>query len=193
VRRREIAHLAALPPVDYQAERAEAAQRLGVTLGALDRAVKAERARRRGEREGAHRRQPPPGPGEVQEPFGYFRRADGLFGDPGGDAPPVWLAAPFEVLGETRDAAGAAWGLWLRWQDGDGTLHTHVVSACAIHGEPGRLEGELHGLGLRVSPDPRARMLFRRLSRAGARRQPRAHRLRLWLAGRRLRRPIPTA
>jgi hypothetical protein len=77
-------------------------------------------------------------------PFGYFRRADGLFGDPGGDAPPVWLAAPFEVLGETRDAVGAAWGLWLRWQDGDGTLHSAAgyrrVPGAPAHPRP-RLRG----------------------------------------------------
>ncbi len=158
----EIARLAALPPLDYHAERKDAAKGLGFGLGALDKAVRAEQARLRAVEARQHRMKVPPAPGEVRWPAGWAMKADGLYGPANGDAPPPWLAAPFEVIGETRDQAGEEWGLWLRWRDGDGMLHTYAMPHALVMVEPGRLEAELVRRGLRVSADPAARMMLRR-------------------------------
>ena len=159
-RQAEVTRLAALSRLDYMQERDPAAQRLGMGVIALDKLVKAETARQRADREEAHRRQAPPQPGDVREPFGFFRREDGLFADTGSDAPPEWIAAPFEVLGESRDHTGGAWGLWLRWRDGDGTLHAWAMPAALAHSPPGKLEEQLVAQGLRVTaePGPRSRL-----------------------------------
>jgi uncharacterized protein (DUF927 family) len=158
----EIARLAALPFRDYQAERKDAAVGLDIGLGALDKAVRAEQARLRGLEARQHRMKAPPAPGEVRWPAGWAMKADGLYGPASGDAPPPWIAAPFEVLGETRDQAGEEWGVWLRWRDGDGMLHTYAMPHALVMVEPGRLEAELVCRGLRVSADPATRMMLRR-------------------------------
>ncbi|WP_135468565.1 hypothetical protein [Crenalkalicoccus roseus] len=112
-----IAALAALPRRDYEVRWAAEAMRLGLTCAPLDWEVAAQRARWRAEEAAEVRRRPEPAPGEVVWPAGFAPRPDGLYADTGDDAPPRWLAAPFEVLGEARDAAGMGWGLFLRWRD----------------------------------------------------------------------------
>ena len=160
-RQAEIARLVDLPFIDYQARRKEAAAELGLTLGALDKAVAAERARRRAATAAAHRRKPPPEAGEVRWPPGFAMKRDGLYGPPGADTPPPWICAPFEVLGRTRDHAGEAWGLWLRWRDHDGTPHTYAMPAELLMVQPGQLEAELVRRGLHIAADGTARTLLR--------------------------------
>jgi putative DNA primase/helicase len=77
------------------------------------------------------------------------------------DAPPMWLAAPFEVLGHTRDHAGEAWGLWLRWRDRDGTTHSYALPAELTLVEPGRLEAGMARRGLRLNANGTARAYLR--------------------------------
>ncbi|MCK8787741.1 DUF927 domain-containing protein [Roseomonas sp. NAR14] len=158
----EVARLAGLSGLDYQATRKAAAQALGIGVGALDKAVRVEQARRRAAAAEADRSRPPPGPGEVRWPFGFLMRDDGLHADTGGDDGLVWLAAPFEVLGEARDAAGEGWSLWLRWRDRDGRPHTWPMPHRLLMVGPGELEAALVERGLRVSPDLAARQLLRR-------------------------------
>lgn len=158
----EIAALAALPAAEYSAARAEAAARLGMTRRDLDKAVNAKRARDRAEREAAARSEPPPPPGGVRWPAWAKMRADGLYADAGEDAPPVWLAAPFEVAGEGRAADGTGWGLWLRWRDRDGRVKAWLMPNRLLMVGPGELEAELVDRGLRVSADPGARVHLRR-------------------------------
>lgn len=105
---------------------------------------------------------PQPEAGNVRWPAGFEMKADGFYGPAGDDAPPNWLTAPFEVLGHSRDLAGEAWGLWLRWDDCDGLSHTLLVYAEWTVAEPGRLEAELARRGLRLSADPGARLLLRK-------------------------------
>jgi uncharacterized protein (DUF927 family) len=158
----ELTRLARLSAVDYLTARAAAAQALGMGVVALDRAVRAEKSRLRTEAEEAHRRRPPPAPGEVSWPYGFFMGQDGLFADTGGDAAPIWLAAPFEVLGEARDHAGEGWGRWLRWQDRDGRSHTWLMPDRLLMAKPGELEAELVDRGLRIETDSDARAHLRR-------------------------------
>ena len=162
LRRAEIVRLAGLASLDYQAERKDAATRWNVGLVVLDKAVAAERTRQRSEAAAAQRRKPPPGPGEIRWPPGFTMQGHGLYGPPGENTPPAWLAAPFEVLGHSRDHAGEGWGLWLRWRDIDGNVHAYALAADMAVAVPGRLEAELTPRGLRISADPGARALLRR-------------------------------
>jgi uncharacterized protein (DUF927 family) len=157
----EIARLADLDGVGYSVERKAAAQRLGMGVVALDKAVQAEQRRRRTEAAAEHRAKAPPAKDEVRWPYGIVMRGDGLHAD-AGEAGLLWLAAPFEVLGEARDAGGDGWGLWLRWNDRDSRGHTWPMPARLLMTAPGELEAALVERGLRVSPDPAARMHLRR-------------------------------
>ena len=63
---------------------------------------------------------------------------------------PVWIARPFEILGQCRDPNGRAWGKQIRFRDADGRVHMRHVSDAALHGEPAGLCAELAGDGLRI-------------------------------------------
>jgi putative DNA primase/helicase len=157
-----IAALAALPRAELAPRRRAEAARLGMTLGDFDAAVKAARATNRAAREAAARASPPPAPGVVRWP-GWAKQSEaGLYFDPGDRAAPVWLAAPFDVMGEGRAPDGTGWGLWLRWSDGDGRLKTWLMPFRLLMVGPGEAEAELVDKGLRVSADPAARMHLRR-------------------------------
>jgi len=156
----EVVRLAGLADAEYQMERKGAARDLGLSMAALDKLVKAERARRRREEATTSRRKAPPRPGEVRWPHGFTMERDGLCADQG-EQGQVWLCSPLEVLGEARDAAGEGWSLWLRWQDRDGRSHTWPMPARLLVTAPGELEAALLERGLRVSPNPSARMHLR--------------------------------
>ncbi|WP_458094743.1 DUF927 domain-containing protein [Roseomonas sp. WA12] len=155
-----VVRLAGMTEAEYQQHRKAAARECGLSLTALDKLVKTERARRRREQATTTRRKTPPKPGEVRWPHGYDMERDGLYADQG-EAGQVWLCAPLEVLGEARDAAGEGWSLWLRWKDRDARIHTWPMPARLLVTAPGELEAALLERGLRVSPNPSARMLLR--------------------------------
>lgn len=157
-----IARLAALPFADFAACRGEEAAALGMAPRDLDKAVKAARATAKAEGEAARRAGPPPSPGLVRWPGWVRERPDGLYADGGEDAPPVWLTAPFKVMGEARGADGTGWGLWLRWRDREGRITAWLMPARLLMVAPGELEAQLVDRGLRVSADPAARMHLRR-------------------------------
>jgi len=62
-----------------------------------------------------------------------------------------WVAAPFEILGECRDAHGGGWGKVLRWQDRDRNAHIRCVADAALHGEPAPLCASVVDGGLRIN------------------------------------------
>jgi hypothetical protein len=77
---------------------------------------------------------PPPKSELAYASFGSYRMGrDGLFFDPDdGEKPSIWLSEAFEVLAQTRDAHGYAWGKLLRWRDLDNQMHEWAmqVKAC---------------------------------------------------------------
>ncbi|MBI0435420.1 DUF927 domain-containing protein [Roseomonas sp. KE0001] len=157
----EIARLAGLDRIGYAQERKKVAQALGMGVIALDKAVQAELRRRRAEAAAAHRGKDAPGPGEVRWPFGIMQKQDGLYADAGEEGL-VWLAPPIEVLGLCRNNGGEEWGVWLRWRDPDGRTQTWPMPARLLMTEPGELEGAMVSRGLRVAPEPAARLQLRR-------------------------------
>jgi putative DNA primase/helicase len=65
----------------------------------------------------------------------------------------VKICGPFQVLAEARDANGCAWGLRLRWQDGDGRPHEETIPRELALGEGAELARILVRSGLMVVPD----------------------------------------
>jgi uncharacterized protein (DUF927 family) len=62
-----------------------------------------------------------------------------------------WIAAPFEVLGASRDPSGCSWGKWLRWQDNDKRVHSRHIADARLHGDPSVLCAALADEGLTIS------------------------------------------
>ncbi|MFT8243957.1 DUF927 domain-containing protein [Roseomonas sp. BN140053] len=67
---------------------------------------------------------------------------------------PMWLAAPFRVLGEARDPAGHGRALLLEWQDNDHRTQRYALPRRLLHAEGGALAGELEDRGLRIRTGP---------------------------------------
>jgi putative DNA primase/helicase len=103
----------------------------------------------------------------AEMPNGFSMGRKGLFFTPEAteknpEPPPVFIAAPFRVIGETRSDCGEAWGLLLRWHDREGRVHRWAVPRRMIH-EPGNaIAGELEAAGLSCGSDNRAHDLLRR-------------------------------
>ncbi|WP_308720892.1 DUF927 domain-containing protein [Komagataeibacter xylinus] len=91
----------------------------------------------------------------VEMPHGYYMNRFGLnfMPEATGDLPPspVWIAAPFDVVAETNDGTGQAWGLLIRWADRDHRPHQWAIPKKLVHGEGKEIAGELEDAGLNCS------------------------------------------
>lgn len=100
-------------------------------------------------------------------PHGFTMGRRGLFFTPAAndknrEPAPIFIAAPFRVIGETRSDAGEEWGLLLSWHDREGRPHQWAVPRRLIH-EPGNaISGELESAGLSCGSDSRAHDLLKR-------------------------------
>ena len=81
---------------------------------------------------------------------GWFRQPRGAEGEP--PPPPVRIAAPFEIMGETRDSGGDEWGIALRFDDRDGRPHDMVLSQRQLSGPEHITAAELRAKGLAIEP-----------------------------------------
>jgi uncharacterized protein (DUF927 family) len=79
---------------------------------------------------------------------------------------PIWLSAPFEILGRVRDAHGDGWGRLLRWRDDDGRQHQHVVSDADLYSDVAVLFATLASKGLTISVGPAKTYLVSYLNQA---------------------------
>lgn len=95
-----------------------------------------------------------PAPSTIVMPPGFSMMPNGLyFTLEGKDDTPIWIAGPFEVIAETRDADGCEWGLLIRWQDRDHKTHEWVVPRSLAHGDGRELAVTLEWRGLSCSTD----------------------------------------
>ncbi len=104
---------------------------------------------------------------EVRLPPCYEMTRDGLFYTPrakkGRPPPePTFVAAPFRVIGQTRNAIGEAWGLLLRWRDREGRDHQWAIPRKLIHRPGNEIAGELEDAGLSCGSDAEAHELLKR-------------------------------
>jgi uncharacterized protein (DUF927 family) len=64
---------------------------------------------------------------------------------------PVWVSAPFELLGQVADGNSSDWGIVLRWPDLRGTIHEWTVPRAFLHAESRQIAQALEVQGLRCS------------------------------------------
>jgi uncharacterized protein (DUF927 family) len=103
----------------------------------------------------------------VKLPDGFRFTARGLFFDRQAterdpNPPPVFVAAPFAVVGETRSDAGEAWGVLFRWQDRDGHPHQWAIPRRLVHDQGNSIAAELEDAGLECGSDGTAHNLLKR-------------------------------
>lgn len=94
-------------------------------------------------------------------PDGYSINAKGIWFHPSSnreneDQPePIFVAAPFEVMAETKDENGRSWGLLLMWQDRDGQEHQWAMPRRLLHADGSAIAAELEDAGLAVATGKR--------------------------------------
>ncbi len=92
-------------------------------------------------------------------PHGFEMRADGLWRVPASDKDmPFRICGTFEVAAESRPENGDDWGLLLRWQDRDGTVHDWIMPRRLLAGEGVAVRERLTACGLFVSAQQGARL-----------------------------------
>lgn len=98
----------------------------------------------------------------VQSEAGFSMRKNGLFWqDPTDlDKPEIKLSGPFEILAETRDVDGSAWGVLLHWLDHDGRPHEWAMPRAMLAGDGADVRKVLLDGGLYISPSTKARNLL---------------------------------
>jgi uncharacterized protein (DUF927 family) len=99
-------------------------------------------------------------------PDGFRMNDKGLFYDPppreGNPEPrPVYVAAPFQIIGQTRSDTGEDWGLLIGWRDGDGQAHRWAIPRRLIHQPGNEIAAELENAGLRCGSDETAHRLLK--------------------------------
>jgi uncharacterized protein (DUF927 family) len=82
---------------------------------------------------------------------------DGLWFDPAPadstTSSAIWVCGPFKVLGETRTGDGDTWGVYLEWQDPDGTVHLSAVGRRLAHQRGNEIAEQLADAGLMCGTD----------------------------------------
>jgi len=105
--------------------------------------------------------------GEVTLPGGFSLDGNGLYFHPpatksDAEPEPVFVAAPFTVVGETRNPDGESWGLLLHWSDRDGKHHKWAIPKRLIHRMGNEIAEDLECAGLACGSDAKAHALLKR-------------------------------
>ena len=94
---------------------------------------------------------------KVKMPFGFRATVDGIVFDDGGEAGPVRVCGPLDVLAETRDDRGSNWGLLLAWRDNDEREHRWAMPRSMLAGDGVEIRAALLDQGLTISSGRKAR------------------------------------
>jgi len=99
---------------------------------------------------------------ESKFPPGFAMAETGLFWRDISDSekPDLQIASPFEVVAETRDKDGNAWGVLVRWQDHDGGQHEWAMPRAMLAGDGTEARRALMDGGLYIAPQRKARELL---------------------------------
>lgn len=91
-------------------------------------------------------------------PDGYMRREDGIwFNSKAEGTRPFHVCGPINIIAQTRDAFGSAWGYVAEWEDDDGQLHTWAMPKSLLAGDGAEIRATLLDGGCFVSPAKPAR------------------------------------
>jgi uncharacterized protein (DUF927 family) len=104
-------------------------------------------------------------------PPGFFMMANGLHFVPAptsqnSEPQPIFVTAPFEIIGEANDGAGGEWGLVLRWKDRDNVSHDRSVQKRLVHGTGNDIAAYLEDNGLTCGESAIAHELLKRFVRS---------------------------
>ena len=99
-------------------------------------------------------------------PDGFRMNDKGLFFcrqpcDANPNPQPIFVAAPFEIIGLTRSDTGEDWGLLIGWRDGDGQAHRWAIPRRLIHQQGNEIAVELENAGLTCGCDETAHRLLK--------------------------------
>lgn len=83
------------------------------------------------------------------ELLSYQMTAQGLYYS--NESQKTWLAAPFELLAETRDIRNENWGIYIRLKDRDGVVHSRAIARQSLIGDPTAVCRLLANDGLAIS------------------------------------------
>jgi uncharacterized protein (DUF927 family) len=93
--------------------------------------------------------------GADEFPPGFGMTHTGLWHTPidkkGNEQDPIWVCAPFSVIGMCASDVGEAWGLVIEWQDGNGHDHRWIVDRAIMHGDAPIIAAQLEDKGLVVN------------------------------------------
>lgn len=104
---------------------------------------------------------PPPAVPRVKTLNGYAMTEGGLIWRPDDpEKPIVRMSGPFEVLAETRNDHGEAWGVLLAWTDNDGRGHQWPMPRNLLAGDGSAVRERMLDHGLYVSPSNQGRQLL---------------------------------
>ena len=88
----------------------------------------------------------------VEFPAGYGMTHAGLYhtarAKDGNEQEPMWVCAPFRVVGQCATGEGEQWGLVLEWEDERGCEHRWIVDRALLHGEASVVCAQLEDKGL---------------------------------------------
>jgi uncharacterized protein (DUF927 family) len=108
----------------------------------------------------------PPTTGATLPP-GFRMLSKGLLFDPpptkkNPKPAPILVAAPFQILGQTRTDTGEDWGLLLCWHDHDGVAHQRPLPLQLVHQQSNEIAAELERCGLSCGTSKPAHELLKR-------------------------------
>jgi putative DNA primase/helicase len=102
---------------------------------------------------------PPAGGPDAVWPPSFEMRESGLWHCPKGDDP-VWICAPFQVLGLVRTADAQGWALYLSFADPDGGAQSLAIPYAELQGDGAVIRRQLADLGFVLSTWRGAREKF---------------------------------
>lgn len=70
----------------------------------------------------------------------------------GGEANPVWVCSPLEILARTRNTEGQGWGYLLVVLDPEGNAHRWAMPSSLMAGNGDSYRSEMLAMGLRIAP-----------------------------------------
>jgi hypothetical protein len=103
----------------------------------------------------------------AEQEHGYQMTPKGLFFVPKATETntkpsPIFVAAAFEVVGQSRSDTGDAWGVLLRWRDRENRPHEWAIPRRLVHRAENEIAEELEHAGLHCGLDARAHDLLKR-------------------------------
>src|SRR5262249_35557320 len=77
------------------------------------------------------------------------------------DSQPVFVTAPFQIIGQTRSDTSEDWGLLIGWRDGDDQAHRWAIPRRLIHQSGNEIAVELEKAGLRCGSNENSHRLLK--------------------------------